>query len=88
VKAYCKKLIDGCAVDGGFIMDAAVSFGCKTKMQAMFDFTKDYGSLLISTYALRQAEIKIPDGNSLQQTSAGLFCDIQSASQQSGWRDR
>ncbi|MBI5250595.1 MAG: hypothetical protein HY912_13980 [Desulfomonile tiedjei] len=46
VKAYCKKLIDGCAVDGGFIMDAAapLSDARPENVQAMFDFTKDYGA--------------------------------------------
>ena len=46
VKAYCKKLIDGCAMDGGFIMDAAapLSDARPENVQAMFDFTKDYGA--------------------------------------------
>jgi len=45
VKAYCKKLIDVCAVDGGFIMDAAapLSDARPENVQAMFDFTKEYG---------------------------------------------
>ncbi|MGB6068584.1 MAG: uroporphyrinogen decarboxylase family protein [Desulfomonilaceae bacterium] len=45
IRTYCKKLIDTCAVDGGFIMDAAAPLS-ETKaenVQAMFDFTKEYG---------------------------------------------
>ncbi|MEW6137243.1 MAG: uroporphyrinogen decarboxylase family protein [Thermodesulfobacteriota bacterium] len=45
VRAYCKKLIDTCAVDGGFIMDASapLSDAKPENVQAMYDFTKDYG---------------------------------------------
>ena len=45
VKDYCKKLIDVCGVDGGFIMDAAapLSDARSENVQAMFDFTKEYG---------------------------------------------
>jgi uroporphyrinogen-III decarboxylase len=45
VKAYCKKLIDVCAVDGGFIMDASTVLGDAKpeNVQTMYDFTKEYG---------------------------------------------
>jgi uroporphyrinogen-III decarboxylase len=45
VKAYCKKLIDVCGEGGGFIMDAAapLSDARPENVQAMFDFTKEYG---------------------------------------------
>lgn len=45
VKDYCKKLIDVCGADGGFIMDAAapLSDARPENVQAMFDFTKEYG---------------------------------------------
>jgi uroporphyrinogen-III decarboxylase len=42
VKAYCKKLIDVCAADGGFILDAATSLSeaKPENVQAMFDSVK------------------------------------------------
>jgi hypothetical protein len=45
VKAYCKKLIDVCGADGGFILDAAapLSDARPENVQAMFDITKEYG---------------------------------------------
>lgn len=46
VKAYCKKLIDVCAVDGGFILDAAcpLAEAKPENVQAMYDFTRTYGA--------------------------------------------
>jgi hypothetical protein len=46
VRAYCKKLIDVCAVDGGFIMDAAcpLAEAKPENVQAMYDFTREYGA--------------------------------------------
>ncbi len=45
VKSYCKKLIDVCGEDGGFIMDASTVLGDARpeNMQAMFDTTREYG---------------------------------------------
>jgi uroporphyrinogen-III decarboxylase len=45
VRAYCKKLIDYVGRGGGFIMDssAAVNDARPENVQAMFDFTKEYG---------------------------------------------
>ncbi len=45
VKAYCKKLIDVCGADGGFIMDASTVLGDARleNVQAMFDITREYG---------------------------------------------
>ena len=46
VRAYCKKVIDGVARDGGYIMDASAIVQNDAKvenMQAMTDFTRDYG---------------------------------------------
>ncbi len=45
VRAYCKKLIDGCAKGGGFIMDAATGLddAKPENVKAMFEFTKEYG---------------------------------------------
>lgn len=45
VKAYCKKLIDTCAKDGGYIMDtsALLDEAKPENVKAMFEFTKEYG---------------------------------------------
>jgi hypothetical protein len=46
VRAYCKKLIDICAVDGGYIMDAScpLAEAKPENVQAMYDFTREYGA--------------------------------------------
>jgi uroporphyrinogen-III decarboxylase len=46
VRAYCKKLIDSCARDGGFIMDSSAGLedAKPENVRAMFDFTRDYGA--------------------------------------------
>ena len=43
VKAYCKKLIDVCGVDGGFIMDAScpLADAKPENVQTMYDFTRE-----------------------------------------------
>lgn len=45
VKEYCRKLIDTCGKDGGYIMDtsALLDEAKPENVKAMFDFTKDYG---------------------------------------------
>lgn len=46
VRNYCKKLIDGVARDGGYIMDASAivqNDGKVENMKAMTDFTREYG---------------------------------------------
>ncbi len=45
VRNYCKKLIDHVGKDGGFIMDAATGLDDAKieNVQAMFDFTREYG---------------------------------------------
>jgi hypothetical protein len=46
VRDYCKKVIDGVARDGGYIMDAGAIMQNDTKvenMRAMTDFTREYG---------------------------------------------
>lgn len=46
VKAECKKVIDGVAQDGGYIMDAGALIMNDAKVenvQAMIDFTREYG---------------------------------------------
>ncbi len=45
VRAYCKKLIDVCGRDGGYIMDASTSLddARAENVKAMFDATLEYG---------------------------------------------
>jgi hypothetical protein len=45
---YCKHLMDGCAREGGFILDASTPLADARpeNVQAMFDVTRDYGSVL------------------------------------------
>lgn len=46
VRAYCKKVIDGVAKDGGYIMDASAIMANDTSienMKALTDFTREYG---------------------------------------------
>ena len=45
VRAYCKKLIDVCGKDGGYVMDSSTGLDdAKTaNIKAMFDFTREYG---------------------------------------------
>jgi len=45
VKAYCKKLIDYCGKDSGYIMDtsALLDEAKVENVKAMFDFTREYG---------------------------------------------
>jgi uroporphyrinogen-III decarboxylase len=46
VRDYCKKVIDGVARDGGYIMDAAAIMQDDTEIEnvrAMTDFTREYG---------------------------------------------
>jgi uroporphyrinogen-III decarboxylase len=46
VRSYCKKLMDVCAPDGGFIMDASCPIGeaKPENIQVMYDFTREYRS--------------------------------------------
>jgi uroporphyrinogen-III decarboxylase len=45
VRVYCKKLIDICAVDGGYIMDASTNLSDSRleNVQAMFDYVREHG---------------------------------------------
>ena len=46
VRACCKKIIDGVARDGGYVMDASAIMQDDTKVEnlrAMTDFTREYG---------------------------------------------
>jgi len=46
VRAYCKKLLSGCATGGGFIMDSSTGLddAKPENVRAMFDYTRQYGS--------------------------------------------
>lgn len=45
IKEYCKKLIDTCGKDGGYIMDtsALLDEAKPENVKAMFEFTREYG---------------------------------------------
>jgi len=46
IRAYCRKVIDGVAQDGGYIMDASAIMQDDTKIEnlkALTDFTREYG---------------------------------------------
>lgn len=46
VRAYCRKVIDGVASDGGYIMDASAIMQDDTRVEnlrALTDFTREYG---------------------------------------------
>jgi hypothetical protein len=46
VRQFCKKLIDGVARDGGYIMDASAIMQNEPKVEnirAMTEFTREYG---------------------------------------------
>jgi len=59
VRDYCKKVIDGVAGDGGYIMDASAIMQNDTKvenLQAMTEFTRDYGVYSSSSEQAAPAE--------------------------------
>ena len=65
VRACCKKVIDGVARDGGYIMDASAIVQNDAKVdnvRAMTDFTRDYGvySQGSSTSAPPKAQVDSP----------------------------
>jgi len=66
VRAYCKKVIDGVAGDGGYIMDASAIVQDDAKVEnieAMTDFTREYGVYGSSTPSSRdsvQADQSVP----------------------------
>ena len=53
VRACCKKVIDGVAQDGGYIMDASAIMQNDTNaenLRAMTEFTREYGAYSGSAY--------------------------------------
>ncbi len=61
VRAYCKKVIDGVAQDGGYIMDASAIMQDDTSVEnlkALTEFTREYG--VYSGAGTSVAEIQTP----------------------------
>jgi hypothetical protein len=59
VKAYCKKVIDGVASEGGYILDASAIIQDDAKVEnirAMTDFTREYGLYHQSAYINTKSE--------------------------------
>lgn len=57
VRAYCKKVIDGVAQDGGYVMDASAIMQNDTSvenMHAMTDFTREYGVYSDGTLTIQE----------------------------------
>ncbi len=69
VREYCKKVIDGVAGDGGYIMDASAIMQNDTKvenMKALTDFTREYGVYSSGMSLKANTELSIkpsPDAN-------------------------
>ncbi len=59
VRAYCKKVIDGVAGNGGYIMDASAIMQNDTKVEnlkALTDFTREYGIYSSGSVNLKDAD--------------------------------
>jgi uroporphyrinogen-III decarboxylase len=70
VREYAKKVIDGVARDGGYIMDASAIMQTDTtveNLRALTDFTRDYGTYSQGTSAISDCGFRISD---LQPDSA------------------
>jgi len=67
VRDYCKKVIDGVAREGGYIMDASAIMQDDAKIEnvrAMTDFTREYGAYNGAAYSLSADESsghEVPD---------------------------
>lgn len=70
VREHCRKVIDGVAADGGYIMDASAIMQNDTtpeNLRALTEFTREYGVYSSSGYS-RNGEISIPsDGSDLSR---------------------
>ena len=65
VREHCRKVIDGVAQDGGYIMDASAIIQNDARienMQALTDFTRDYGAYDGPAYALDLADERVVSG--------------------------
>jgi uroporphyrinogen-III decarboxylase len=63
VRAHCKKIIDGVAGDGGYIMDASAIMQNDSRVEnvrAMTDFTREYGQYSSSADASPIPDIIVP----------------------------
>ncbi|MBN2029264.1 hypothetical protein JW824_03370 [bacterium] len=62
VRSYCKKVIDGVAQDGGYIMDASAIMNYDTKIEnlkALTDFTHEYGVYSSAPYPIRDDDLRV-----------------------------
>ena len=65
VREHCKKVIDGVAQDGGYVMDASAIMQTDTKaenLKALTDFTREYG--VYSSGSSHQSQNRDPQPSS------------------------
>jgi len=76
VRKYCKKVIDGVAQDGGYIMDASAIMQDDTKvenMKALTDFTREYGVYSSSTSSLENGNSQVtPPSDMIFESDYGM----------------
>lgn len=66
VRRHCKAVIDGVAGEGGYVMDASAIVQNDARienMQALTDFTREYGAYDGQAYALDLAEPVVPSSS-------------------------
>jgi hypothetical protein len=77
VREYCKKVIDGVAADGGYIMDASAIMQNDTKIEnlkALTDFTREYGVYSSSSdQDMGNSNKSVPPGEIMNKLDLGLF---------------
>lgn len=70
VREYCRKVIDGVAGDGGYIMDASAIMQTDTRVEnlrAMTDFTREYGVYPSGRNASAHTQITPPQNAQFQK---------------------
>jgi uroporphyrinogen-III decarboxylase len=72
VREYCRKVIDGVAQDGGYIMDASAIMQNDTRvenLQALTDFTREYGVYSSGSSAIDKGDMKVspPEGATFEE---------------------
>jgi hypothetical protein len=76
VRQYCKKVIDGVAKNGGYIMDASAIMQNDTKpenLKALTDFTREYGVYSSGSSFVETENPKItPDTDALFERNYGM----------------
>ena len=78
VREYGRKVIDGVAKDGGYIMDASAIMQTDTSvenLQALTEFTRDYGKYSSGNTAISDIGFRISDS----PDSESAICNLQSA---------